>query len=107
MDDETNGNRSAGADADVEPDISHAPLRADEASAFTTPVRVTFYHTRKRLADIDGLSGKAVLDGIVAAGILPDDKAQQVAEVTHRQEKGRVEETRIVIETIETDDTNG
>jgi Holliday junction resolvase RusA-like endonuclease len=51
-------------------------------------------------ADIDGLSGKAALDGLVAAGILADDSPQQVAEVIHRQVKGEPERTEIVIEEI-------
>lgn len=92
------GNRPASAHAHLEPSIGNAPMGSDEVSTFTSPVRVAFYHTRKRLADIDGLSGKAVLDGIVALGILADDKAEQVTEVTHRQEKGGVEKTVIVIE---------
>lgn len=100
MNDGTNRNRATGADANVESDTCDAPLGADEAAPFTAPVRVTFHHTRKRLADVDGLSGKAVLDGIVAAGILADDSAKQVTQVTHCQEKGRVEATRVIIETM-------
>ena len=84
----------------MEPNPTDAALRADEAATFTAPVRVTFYHTRKRLADIDGLSGKAAIDGLVEAGILTDDSAKQIAEVRHCQSKGRVESTRIVIEEI-------
>jgi len=93
------GDRTASADANLESAIGNAPLGSDEVPTFVAPVRVTFHHTRKRLADIDGLSGKAVLDGIVALGILADDKAEQVTEVTHRQEKGRMEKTVVVIET--------
>jgi hypothetical protein len=52
------------------------------------------------LADHDGLSGKAVLDGIVALGILADDSTKQVAEVGHRQVKGKIERTIVTIETI-------
>jgi Holliday junction resolvase RusA-like endonuclease len=94
------GDSTARSHADVEQNPRHAALPADEVTAFTSQVRVTFYHTRKRLADIDGLSGKAVLDGIVALGILSDDSAKQVAEVRHCQIKGTPEETRIVIEEI-------
>lgn len=76
-------------------------ISADEVAALGPRVRITFYHTRTRLADPDGLSGKAAIDGIVEAGLLPDDSAQYVAEVRHFQIKGSREETRIVIEGIE------
>jgi Holliday junction resolvase RusA-like endonuclease len=91
---------AADPDADLESHFGDATLRADEAPTFDRQVRVTFLHTRKRLADIDGLSGKAALDSIVALGILADDKTQQVAEVIHRQVKGEPERTEIVIEEI-------
>lgn len=97
------GNNTASSDADMESNFGDAPLGANEVAAFDSPVRITFIHTRKRLADIDGLSGKAAIDGIVALGILSNDSAQQVTEVRHRQIKGDREETKIVIETIDTD----
>jgi len=68
---------------------------------FNKRVRVIFIHTRKRLCDPDGISGKAALDAIVALGILAGDTSEQVAEVSHRQIKGRVESTTIIIEEIE------
>ena len=52
---------------------------------------------RKRLADPDGISAKAVLDGITKAGILVDDSAEYVKEVTFSQEKSKEEETIIHI----------
>jgi len=42
---------------------------------------------RYRLCDPDGISGKALLDGIVRAGILPDDSAEYINEVRHKQIK--------------------
>ena len=90
-------NRTAGADANVEPDSTDAALRANEAPAFTAPVRVHVHHTRKRLADLDGLSVKAVLDGVVAAGLLADDSAKQITSITHSQSKGEPETTVVTI----------
>lgn len=75
-------------------------IPADESAAFTSRVHITFHHIRKRLADPDGLSGKAAIDGIVEAGILPDDSAKFVEEVRHQQIKGSKEETVIVIQEI-------
>ena len=91
---------AADSHADLESHSRDAPVGTHEAPAFDSPVRITFNHYRKRLCDIDGLSGKAALDGLVAAGILADDSPQQVAEVIHRQVKGEPERTEIVIEEI-------
>lgn len=90
-------NRNPAPHANVEPDIANAALRANEAPRFSSQVCITISHTRKRLADIDGLSGKAAIDGLVEAGILTDDSAKQVAEVIHRQFKGEPEKTVITI----------
>ena len=51
------------------------------------------------MADPDGISAKAVLDGLTKAGILVDDSAKFVQEVRFTQEKvAGDEETIIVIE---------
>ena len=52
---------------------------------------------RKRLTDADGVSAKAAIDGLVLAGILPDDSPKYVKEVTYSQEKGDPEKTIIEI----------
>ena len=49
---------------------------------------------------MDGLSVKAAIDGLVEADVLADDSPEQVAEIVHRQTKGKPEETTIVIEEI-------
>lgn len=92
--------RATRAARNLEPAVGDAPLAANEIPPFDSPVRVTFVSIRARLADADGISGKAALDGIVAAGILRDDSAEFVQAVEHRQEKGKREETRIVIEEV-------
>ena len=84
-------------DADVEPAIGDAPKSQNKTPRISTPCRVHFHHVRGRLADIDGISGKAVLDGIVRSGILADDTPEQVAEVTHSQSKGKPETTVITL----------
>lgn len=67
-------------------------------STFSRPVRIRFHHVRKRLADIDGLSVKAVIDGLVASGVLRDDTPQQVAEISHSQSKtGPNEEEKTIV----------
>lgn len=90
-------NRTADTNADVESDFSNAAFPAHGIASFTAPVRVHFHHTRARLADLDGLSAKALLDGLVAAGILADDSPEQIAEITHSQSKGLPEKTTVTI----------
>lgn len=70
-------------------------------SRFDTPVCISIHHRRYRLADPDGLSAKAAIDGVVQAGILEDDSTQEVKQVIHTQEKipkTEKEETIISIE---------
>ncbi len=89
--------------ADLESDSGDAPDESRGNATFNSPVRVTFHHYRKRLADIDGLSGKAALDGLVLAKVLQGDSPKFVEEVRHRQskcDKGEPERTEIVIEEI-------
>ena len=67
---------------------------------FKLPVKIHILHTRVRLVDFDNLSAKAAIDGLVLTGVLTNDTPKQVAEVSHRQTKGRTEETTFVIELL-------
>lgn len=63
-------------------------------------VKIHLHSKRRRLVDPDGLSAKAVIDGLVLCGIIPDDSAKCVAQVTFSQEKigsQEIEETVIEI----------
>jgi hypothetical protein len=58
---------------------------------------------RSRLADADGISAKAAIDGLVMCGILADDSTREVDEVRHRQVKVKNvsdEKTEIIIERV-------
>lgn len=68
---------------------------------FDTPVRITIHSFRKRLADPDGVSGKAAIDGCVKAGLLVDDSAKEVWEVRYRQSQSETERTVIEIEEVD------
>jgi len=83
---------------DLESDTRHAPFRAQETERCDSPCSIHLHSIRKRLADIDGLSAKAVIDGIVKAGILQDDSPRYLSKVSFSQEKGEPEETIITIE---------
>ena len=93
-------NRATAAVANVEPNTRDVGRRANEAPTFSTPVRITFIHARKRLADPDGISVKAAIDGLVACGLLSDDSTKEIVEVRQRQVKSKIESTRIVIEEV-------
>ena len=101
MNGSTDQNRDTGADADVEPNSGDESVGQGEVTPFAAPVRITFNHIRRTLADPDGLSGKAVLDGIVKAGLLRDDSAKEITEVRHYQTKAQVEKTIVTIEEVE------
>ena len=66
-----------------------------------TCCRLHVHSRRYRLADADGLSAKAVIDGIVQAGLLKDDSTKYVKSVTYSQEKITKKETEETIITIE------
>ena len=82
---------------DLEQNSSNAPLAKEKIKGLDTPCSIHIHSIRKRLADSDGISGKAVIDGIVHAGLLPDDSAKYIKEVSFSQEKGKEEITIIEI----------
>lgn len=96
--------RATGTVADLESDTCYAPLRAEETARLSSPVCIRIHSLRKRLADSDGISGKAVIDGIVKAGLLADDSPEFVKEVRFSQAKTEAEEKTLII--LETDKNN-
>lgn len=83
--------------ADLEQAASNATLGAEGLKAFDTPVSIKVHSVRKRLADAEGLSAKAVVDALVLGGLLKNDSPEFVKEVSHSQEKGETEYTVIMI----------
>jgi hypothetical protein len=59
--------------------------------------RIHVHSRRIRLADPDGISVKAVIDGLCHVGLLEDDNAKIITEVSQSQEKSKVNETIIDI----------
>jgi len=55
------------------------------------------HHKRTRLADPDGISIKALIDGLCLVGILADDNAKIITEISQSQELAKAEETIIDI----------
>ena len=93
-----NENHITVSPADMEPDIGNAPFPEEATSRPDPPVRIHIHSLRHRLADADGISGKAVIDGLTHAGIFPSDSPENVKEVTYSQEKTKgAEFTEITI----------
>ena len=89
--------------AKLEPGSGHEPLEASKVKAFDTPVSIAVHNGRNRLIDLDNISIKAVLDGIVIAGLLRDDSPQWVSAIEVTQEKctgAKKEETIITLTEI-------
>ena len=89
--------RDTDTDANMEQTASDEPLAEKKGARFNSPVCIHIHSIRKRLADPDGISAKAAIDGIVQAGVLVDDSAKYVKEVSYSQEKGTPEKTIITI----------
>jgi len=94
-----NDNRATNKAADVERYTCNESLAASKGAAFNTRVRITVVSYRCRLADADGISAKAAIDGLVHCGVLRDDSAKEVGEVCYRQHKVKnAEEERTLLE---------
>lgn len=83
--------------SDLESYISDGHMAKEEITPFSSPVSIHIHSKRKRLVDIDGISAKAIIDGIVHSGLLIDDSPAHVKEVTYTQETSQDEETIVTI----------
>ena len=91
------GNRRPRPHAHLEPAAGHESVAKEKAARFNSPVNIHVHSIRARLADPDGISIKAALDGFVKAGILADDSAKQISSITQSQELGSPERTIFTI----------
>lgn len=100
-------NKASVPHANVEQTFGNEPLAAKKTPRLDTRCSLHIHSRRHRLADPDGISCKAAIDGLVLAGVLPDDSAKYVKEVSQSQEKiptKEIEETLITI--MEVDNEN-
>lgn len=84
----------------MEQNTSNAPLGEEEAAGLDTRVTIRVISYRAANHDPDGVSAKAVIDGIVRRGLLPDDSAKEVKEVIFKSyicKEGQEEKTVIEI----------
>lgn len=94
-----NDDRNSYSDANVEQIACCRKVGANENKGFNSPVRLRVISYRWRLADTDGISAKAAIDGLVKKGLLKDDSTLYVQEVSYAQVKIRHnQEEKTVIE---------
>lgn len=90
-------NRTTVSTSNVEQNTGYEPLGKKEIKGFDSLVTITVTSYRKLKHDPDGISVKAVLDGLVRAGILADDSTKYVKEVRLKSIKSKEEKTIIEI----------
>jgi len=93
-----NKNRATLPATDMEQNLSHATLPKNSFAQVASQVHIRIISYRKLKHDPDGISAKAVIDGIVQAGILADDSTEQVKSVTFESRKSKEEKTTIEID---------
>jgi len=88
----------------VESFIKYEPLSEDGTPKMDTPFSIRVISIRRVNHDPDGVSAKAVLDGLVHAGFFSDDSAKQVKQISfesRKTRKGEEEQTIIILDTEE------
>ena len=93
----TTDHHSSVSPANMEQNSRNESLGAEKAPALDLPCTLIITSFRKRPSDVDGLSAKYVIDGIVHAGLLPDDTSKEIEEIRFRQNQSQQECTIITI----------
>lgn len=86
--------------ADLERTVGDEQVRTSKGPAFDSPVSVRVHSYRCRLCDVDGVSGKALLDGLVHANVIADDSTKEVVEVLFKQTKVKNKSDEKVVVTV-------
>ena len=93
-----NENRNTNTAPNMERAFSCKPLGTKENPRFNTPVRIDIRTTRRAETDNRAVSEKAVVDGLVKAGILKNDTKKEIKELNvYEPEINKVEKTIIEI----------
>jgi len=85
---------------DLERTAGNESIRTSKGPAFDSPVSVRVHSYRCRLCDVDGVSGKALLDGLVHANVIADDSTKEVVEVLFKQTKVKNKSDEKVVVTV-------
>jgi hypothetical protein len=81
------GDRASDSASNVEQAARDEPIQTGRHPTFDSRVDIRVVSYRTRLADADGLSAKAAIDGLVHAGVIRDDSTKEVREVSYSQVK--------------------
>ena len=79
------GDNAADSAPNLEPTASDESIPESRRPAFDSRVDLRIVSYRSRLADADGISAKAAIDGLVHAGVIRDDSTKEVREVSYSQ----------------------
>ena len=94
----TTRNNPAVPSANMEPGAGNGTAEADRFEVPRPPVNLRVHTVGKRGIDADGICAKWAIDGIIRAGILPDDGPEFIQEFTQTTRRGEEEQTIITIE---------
>ena len=83
---EKNGDRDTSSASNMEQIDRNESVATEKDAGFNTQVCIHIHSIRYRLADVDGISAKAAIDGIVKAGILANDTTKEIREIKYTQE---------------------
>ena len=81
------GDRATDSAPDVEQAACDEPVQTGRHPTFDSRVDIRVVSHRTRLADADGISAKAAIDGLVHAGVIRDDSTKEIREVSYCQVK--------------------
>ena len=81
------GDNASDSAPNVEQVARDESIQAGRHPTFNTRVDLRIVSYRTRLADADGISAKAAIDGLVHAGVISDDSHKEVREVSYTQVK--------------------
>lgn len=96
---EADTNRNTNTTANMEQNTGNVSNGKKKAKRQDSPCHIHIHSARATLADADGVSGKAAIDGLIHSGILDDDSPEEVKQVSYSQEKCKkgYEKTQITL----------
>ena len=97
------GDNAANKATNVECVTRNASLPACKGPLFDSQVSLRVHSYRTRLVDVDGVSAKYAIDGLVMGGVIANDTTKEVREVIYTQTKVKnksQEKTEITIERV-------
>ena len=87
----------------MEPDSSNEPVAKKGSKGLDSRCCIDVVSYRHRLADADGISAKALIDGLIHSQILPNDSPEYVQEVRFSQvkiPKTEMEFTEVIVRPV-------